>query len=152
MNRHLQESRNMYDSHTNPIILSIRLSACFVCCLCLFISNFFVTAATTKIVNVGEWFESLESFISIISIFLNLWIWMSRRINQTCFECYEFDVNIVLMLNATCTYRSMLNWVRMNQSSWISIFKFKIQIIWVFVSTETIHCFCLADDLLMISV
>ena len=107
----------------NTTILSRRLCVCFDCCLCLFLSSLFVNPATTKTVKVVEWFESLESFISItrISIFLNLWILMSRRMNQTYFECYEFDVNVVLILIATCTYKSMLNWVQMNQSGWISI-------------------------------
>ena len=62
----------------------------------------FTIAVTTKTVNVDGWFESLESFISIISIFLNLWIWMNRRMNQTYYECYEFDVNVVLIFIATC--------------------------------------------------
>ena len=30
---------------------------------------------------------------------------MSKRINQTYFECYEFDVNVVLILIATYTYK-----------------------------------------------
>ena len=57
-------------------------------------------------------------FIAIISIFLNLWILMSRHMNQIYFEGYEFDVKVV---TETCTYKSMLNWIQMNQSSWISI-------------------------------
>ena len=44
---HLQESQNIYDSHTNTIILSRRLCVCLACCLCLFLSSFFVNAATT---------------------------------------------------------------------------------------------------------
>ena len=32
---------------------------------------------------------------------------MSRCMNQTYFECNEFDVNVVLMLIAICTYKSM---------------------------------------------
>ena len=75
-------------------------------CLCLPFS-FFVNAATTKNVNVNEWFESLESFVSTISIFLNVWIWMSRHMNQTYFECYEFDINVALIVIATWTYKSM---------------------------------------------
>ena len=82
---------------------------------------FFVNAPTTKTVRVDEWFESLKPFISILSIFLNLWIWMSRRMNQTYFEYYEFNIDVVLILIATCTYKSMLNGVRMNQINWISI-------------------------------
>ena len=121
MNRHIYEAQNKYDSHTNTTILSRRLRVCFACCLCLFLSSFFVNAATTKTVNVDEWFESLESFINIIRIFLNLWIWMSRRTNQIYFSCYEFDINVVLILIATCAYKSMLNWVRTNQNSWILI-------------------------------
>ena len=34
---------------------------------------------------------------------------MSKRMNETYFECYEFDVNVVLMLIVTCRYKSMLN-------------------------------------------
>ena len=41
--------------------------------------------------------------------------------HQTYFECYEFDDDVVFILIATCTYKSMLNWQRMNHSSWISI-------------------------------
>ena len=43
--------------------------------------------------------------------------------NQTYFECYEFDDNVVLIPITTCTYKLMLNWVRNNQSTriWISI-------------------------------
>ena len=53
--------------------------------------------------------------------FLNLWIWMSRRMNESYFNCYEFDNIIVLVLIATCTYKSMLSTVRMSLSNWISI-------------------------------
>ena len=120
MNRHLQESPNKYDSHTNTILSRRFVVSAFL--LSLFFSFFvFVNATTTKTENCDEWFELLESFMSTLSVFLNLWIWMSRRINQTCFECYEFDVNIVLILIANCNYKSMLQWVRMSQSNWISI-------------------------------
>ena len=111
---------SMIRIRTNTTILGWRLCVCFACLL--FVSSsfffFFVNAARTKTVNFDELFESFESFISI---FLNLWIYMSRCMNQTYFECYEFDVNVVLILIATYTYKSMLNWVRINQSSWISI-------------------------------
>ena len=120
------KSPNKCDSRANTTTLTRRLCVCFVCCLCLclflFLSFFlFVNATTNKTVNFDEWFESLESLLCIISNFLNSWIWMSRRMNQTDFECYKFDANIVLILIATCTYKLMLQWVRMNQSSWISI-------------------------------
>ena len=121
MNRHLQESQNKYDLHTNTTILSRRLCVYFACYLCLFPSSFFVNATTTKIVNFDEWLESFESFLSVIRIFLKLWMWTNKHINQTYFERYEFDVSVVLVLIATCTYKSMLNWVRMNQSSCIPI-------------------------------
>ena len=52
---------------------------CWLCLLSLSFS-FFVNAATTKTVNIDEWFESLESILSIINIFLNLWIWMRRGV------------------------------------------------------------------------
>ena len=98
--------------------------------------SFFVNAATTKTVNFYKFFEWLESFISI---FLNLWIWMRKLMNQTYFECYEFDVNSVIILIATCIYKSRLNWVRMNQSSWISILLLKIS--WVLMSSKkAINC------------
>ena len=97
-NRHLKVSQNKYDSQTNTTILSRRLHDCFACCLWHFLSTFFVNVATTKTVNFDECFKSFESF--------NLWIWMSRHMNQTYFECYEFDVNIVLMLIASYTYNT----------------------------------------------
>ena len=86
-------------------IPSRKLCVCFACCLYLF----FLTP--TKTVNFHEWFESLESFMSIISILLNIWIWMIRLMNHTYFECYEFDVNFVLILIATCTYKSCTEYV-----------------------------------------
>ena len=102
-------------------------------CLWLFLYSFFVM------------FESLESFISI---FLNLYIWMSRRMNQTYFECYEFDLNVVLILIVTCSYRSMLNRVRMNQSNWIAIllthsYAKLHEYLWVPKKKKTIHCWSL---------
>ena len=33
---------------------------------------------------------------------------MNRLMNQTYLEWYEFDVNVVRILIATCTYKSML--------------------------------------------
>ena len=108
----LNESQNKYNSHTNTTILSRRLCVCFVCYLCIFLSSFFENATTTKTVNVDEWFKLFGSLISIINIFRNLWIWMSMSMNQTYFECYEFDVNVVLILNATCTYKSIGQFTR----------------------------------------
>ena len=96
--------------------LQYSVEGCVFALLAVFVINFlpfFVNATTTKTVNFDEWFESLASYRSIC---LNLWIGMSRPMNQIYFECYEFDVNIVIILIATCTYKSMLNWVRMNQS------------------------------------
>ena len=52
------------------------------CVFVFFLSYFFVHATTTKTVNFDEWFESHELFMSIISSFLNLWIWMSRGVKQ----------------------------------------------------------------------
>ena len=99
--------------------LQYSVKGCVFPLLAVFFFFFFVNTTTSKTVNFDELFEPFESFISIISIFLNLWIWMRSRMNQTYFECYEFHVNVVLILIATCTYQSMLNWGRMNQSSWI---------------------------------
>ena len=52
------------------------------CVLVFFLSYFFVHATTTQNVKFDEWFESHVLFMSIISSFLNLWIWMSRGVNQ----------------------------------------------------------------------
>ena len=41
--------------------------------------------------------------------------------NQTYFECYEFDVNVGLILIATCTYKPIVSWILMNRSIWISV-------------------------------
>ena len=41
MNRHLEESQNKYDSHTNTIILTRRLCVYFACCLGLLFFFFF---------------------------------------------------------------------------------------------------------------
>ena len=46
--------------------------------------------------------------MSILSIFLYLRIGMNRRMNQTYFERYEFDGNIVLILIAPWSYKSTL--------------------------------------------
>ena len=84
--------------------------------------------------------------MNITSIFLNSCIWMSRCMNQTYFECFEFDANAVLILISTCTYKSLLNWVRMNQSSWISILLTYLYslIWWVLKSSEKAsHCWSL---------
>ena len=120
MNRHLQKSQNNYDSHTNTTILSRRLCICFTCCLCHFLPTFFFLLV--------EWFESFEPLISIISIFLNAWFWMSRSMNQTYFECYEFDVSAGLILIATCTYKSLI---------------LKISLV-VMSSEKAIHCWFLS--------
>ena len=45
--------------------------------------------------------------ICAVYIFIYLWIQMSSLMNQTYFEWYEFDVNVVsIILIATCTYKS----------------------------------------------
>ena len=116
MNQHIRGAWNKYDSHMNTTILSRRLQVCCACWLLSF--SFFVNSATTKTVNVNVRFESFESFMSTKRIFLNwLGIWVSRHRNQTYFERYEFDINVVRILIGTCTYRAMLNWAQMNQSS-----------------------------------
>ena len=112
---------------------------CLFCLLSLSFSFFFFC----KTVNFDEWFESLESFISIVSTFLKLWFGMRRRMNQTHFEWYEFDINVVLIFIATFTYKTMLYWVRLNQSSWISmplIYSYS-ELPWVLMGSEkAIHC------------
>ena len=101
------------------------LCVCFTCCLYFFLSlsYFFVNLATTKTVNVDEWFESLESFISIISIFPNFWIYMSRHMNQTYIECYAFDVNVVLKLIALIIRNWSLH--HFSEDYWKKITSFK---------------------------
>ena len=84
----VKKLQKKYDSHTNTTMLSGRLCVCFACCLCLVLSSLFVNAAAAK---------------TVISIFLNLWIPKSRCMNQPYFECYEFDINVVLILIATYT-------------------------------------------------
>ena len=55
-------------------------------------------------------FILISSLIRVIRIiykyykyFFNLWNWMSRRMNQTYFECCKFDANVVRILFATCS-------------------------------------------------
>ena len=107
---------DMYTKHKLSMIHIWTLQYFVEDCVYLSLFPLFVNAATTKTVNADEWFESLESFISIISIFLNLWIWMTRCMNETYFKCYAFDVNKVFIFIAPCIYKLMLNWVRMNYS------------------------------------
>ena len=98
MTQHLQESPNKYDALTNTTILTRRfmfaLHAVFA-----FYFLIFCKCNSTKAVYIDAWFESLETFMSIISIFLKLW--MSRRVNQTYFKYNKFDVNIALIFIAT---------------------------------------------------
>ena len=98
-----------YDSHTNSTVLSMKL--------CMrFLSSFFLKAATTRTGNVDEWFGSLESFISIFSYI-------------SYFECYEFDINVKLILIATCL-RYLSSWIQIRSThlysnsheySWVAI-------------------------------
>ena len=44
--------------------------------------------------------------------------------NQTYYECYEFDVNIVRILIVACIYKSTLYWVSMNESDYIVKLKY----------------------------
>ena len=97
----IYKNHKVYMLRVRTLLYSVEGCACFACCLCLFLSSSFVNTITTKIVNFDEWFESLGSFMSIISIFLNLWIWRSKRMNRTYFKCSEFDDNVVLILIAT---------------------------------------------------
>ena len=92
--QHIYEAPNKYESHTNTIILTWGLCVCFACCVCLFLFSFLENSTATKAINFDKWFESFELFMCIMSTFLNLWIWMSRRMNRTYFKCYEFDVNV----------------------------------------------------------
>ena len=84
----------IYKNHKISMIrirtLQYSVEGCVFAMLAVFVF-FFVNAATTKTVNVNERFESYEWFISITSM------------NQTYFECYKFDVSVVLILIATCT-------------------------------------------------
>ena len=102
---------DIYTKHKISMIRIRMLQYLVESCVCAVFSFFFffVNVATTNTVNVDEWFES---FINFVCVFLNLWIWMSRPMNQTYFECYGFDVNVVIILIAICTYKSI---------SWISL-------------------------------
>ena len=76
---------NIYKNHKISMILiktpQYSVERCVLSLLAVFGSFFllfFVNATITKNVIFNERFESLEPIMSIISIFLNLWIWMSR--------------------------------------------------------------------------
>ena len=103
---------NIYKNHKISIIRirTLQYPVEGLCCfLFSFLSSLYVNGTTkNKTVNFDDRYESFESFMSIISIFRNIFIWMSRRLNQTYFICYEFDANVVFILIATCTYKSML--------------------------------------------
>ena len=63
--------------------LQYSLEDCVFALLAVFMFSlpfFFVNATTTKTVNFDEWFESLESFMSVFT-FQNLWIRMSSRMS-----------------------------------------------------------------------
>ena len=45
---------------------------------------------------------------------------MSRHMNQTYFERYEFDVNFGFILIATYAYKSMFQFVRINQGTYLN--------------------------------
>ena len=89
------------------------VSLCFY-----FLSVFFVKAATTKTVNVDEWFESLESFIKIIRVFFLIYEWVCLWIKHISNVLSLMSTFLVLIATSTC--KSMLNWV-LNQTSWISM-------------------------------
>ena len=76
------------------------------CCVCVSYSWYMLMLIVSLCVCR---IKSFRIKIRIISIFLNLWIWMSRCMTQTYFECYKFDVNVVLLIFiANWTYKSML--------------------------------------------
>ena len=54
--------------------------------------------------------------IRVIRIISKYCKYFAKVMNQTYREWYEFDVNVVRILIATCTYKSMSKWVWMNQS------------------------------------
>ena len=76
---------NIYENHKISIILvrtvqylleGYVFASHVVFVFSFFLFFFFLNATTTKTVNFDEWFESLQTFMSIIIIFLKLWIWI----------------------------------------------------------------------------
>ena len=133
-------------------IRTLKYSLKVVCLFCFlslslsfsFFFFFFVNVAKAKTVNFDEWFESLEWFMNIISIFLNLWNWMSRRMNQTYFKwyCTHTHCNLYLWINIVVSTNESeeLNFNTRTVDSLI------LKISWVLMSSEkTIHWWSLVD-------
>ena len=121
MTQQLIESQNMYESHTDTTILSWRLYDYFACCLCLFLSSFFVNATTTNTLNVDEWFESIEAFISINKYFSKF-----MHLNE---KAYESNIFRMLWVLLSTLYSHSLQNVLKNQflaeCEWIRVVEFK---------------------------
>ena len=114
MNRHLKESQNEYVKYKHTI-LTRRLCICFACCLYLFLSSFVVNPTTTKNVNFYEWFESLESFMSIIRFFkiyeskwVGVWIKHISNVISLMSTLYLYSLQPVL-INKCC---SEYKWIK----------------------------------------
>ena len=96
-----------------------RLGVCFTCCF--FFANglfFFFCKCNNQVRLYHVWWR-----IPVARIFLTLWIWISRLMNQIYFEWYEFEANVVSVVIAICTYKSTLVVVSTNESE--SIIKFQ---------------------------
>ena len=128
----MYESQNMYDSHTNTTILSRTLCVYFACYLCFLFLLSFLNAAANKTVNVDIWFESLESFKSITSIFLmykSQWVgvWIKHISNVMSLKSmlYSWNESEYLNFNFTHLYSEF------NEHLWVAKKK------------KTIHCWSL---------
>ena len=137
----MKYSSYLYLAILMMLLISIRIRISMntylklVCLLCLlslsFFTSFLVSTTIIKTVNFDN--ESNHLNLSWVQIFFpNLWIWMSRCMNRTYFEYYEFDVNVVLILFETC----------MNESEQLNFnIVDPLNISWAFMSSEkAIHC------------
>ena len=95
---YMHEVQNKYDSYTNTKILTYRrLGVCVV---------FFAYMLFVETVNFNELINSFESLIyKYYQYFSKVMIRWLR--NQTYFEWYGSDANIVRIVIATCAYKSV---------------------------------------------
>ena len=100
--KHLHKSQNKYDSLTNTAVFTRRQGVCFSFYHCFFLSYSFLNARTYKTLNVNDWFVSLESFISILSIFPKLWIKHISNVISLMPMLYSYLLPPILT-NQSCT-------------------------------------------------
>ena len=88
----------------------------------------FRQSTTTKTVNFNERLESLLSVsckhYKHFSKVMNLNSRSRMNMNQTYFEWYEFDVNVLRILIAFCTYKSTLVVVSTNALEYMVKFQY----------------------------